>query len=326
MNMKKTIAISLAAVMCVFGAAAAQEDGAGKRNRVSELKALEQALYDEYSFLREQGVAAATPMYVEVKGRLKAALNLIEPKPAAKDAAMTFSICSTHVAAVLLQFEREANLVKARNMNATRDSLLNVLHNLHEAISRVEGGRAYRLSQELAATRGKAADLQSDLATAHANLAAERERLRQVMEDAQKRFNELQSELINVSKDARGTIISMSDILFETGKATLTANLKTNLARIAGILMVYKEPNIMVEGHTDNVGTRDFNQKLSEDRARNVMKFLVENGVEAGRLTAVGSAFDKPIADNATPEGRAKNRRVDLIIMESELDYGQKGR
>ncbi|MCL2220259.1 MAG: OmpA family protein [Chitinispirillia bacterium] len=118
----------------------------------------------------------------------------------------------------------------------------------------------------------------------------------------------------------------MSDILFETGKATLTANLKTNLARIAGILMVYKEPNIMVEGHTDNVGTRDFNQKLSEDRARNVMKFLVENGVEAGRLTAVGSAFDKPIADNATPEGRAKNRRVDLIIMESELDYGQKGR
>jgi len=317
--MNRITAIALAALLSVASVAMAD----GPRNRAGELNDMDTRLDNEFSFLRSEGVAAATPIYVEAKGRIRAALSVIEVKPGAKDAAMAFSICSTHVAAALLQFQREANIAKARRAAASRDSLLVVLHNLHEAISRIEGGRAYRLSQELEATRAQAEGLQGDLATAQANLAAERERLRQVMADAQRRFNELQSELINVSKDARGTIISMSDILFETGRANLTANLQTNLARIAGILMVYKEPNIMVEGHTDNVGSRELNQKLSEDRATNVMNFLVENGVEAGRLNAVGSAFDKPIADNATPEGRAKNRRVDLIIMEAELDYGQ---
>jgi outer membrane protein OmpA-like peptidoglycan-associated protein len=123
-----------------------------------------------------------------------------------------------------------------------------------------------------------------------------------------------------VSKDARGTIISMADVLFESGKATLTANLKENLAKIAGILIVYKEPNIIVEGHTDNVGQKDYNQKLSEDRAHAVRNYLVEQGVAETRLTAVGHGLDKPIADNATKEGKAKNRRVDLIIQDKPLD------
>ena len=317
-NINKITAIALAALLCVSGAAMAQEDGAVRRNRVSELQELDKQLDTKFSFLRSEGVAAATPMYVEAKGRIKAAQDLIGTKPAAKEAALTFSICSTHVMAALMQFERETNLVKARKMAAERDSLLNVLHNLHEAISRIEGGRAYRLSQELEATKGKAADLQGDLETAKANLAIERERARKAMEDAQKKFNELRSELISVSQDARGTIISMSDILFESGKAALTTNLKTNLAKIAGILMVYKDPKILVEGHTDNVGSRELNQKLSEDRAGGVKNFLIEQGVAAERLSSLGSAFDKPIADNSTKEGQAKNRSVDLIILDGE--------
>jgi len=320
MNMKKIITIALAAILCVSGAVTAKE---AKRNRVSELEEFLQQLDNKFSLLRKERVAAATPMYVEAKGRIRSAMSIVQPKPFSKDAALAFSICSVHVTAVMMQFEREINLVNVRQMSAERDSLLTVLHNLHETINRIEGSRAHRLAQELEATKSKAAGLLSDLEVSQANLAAERERLRQVMEDAQRRFGELQSEMINVSRDARGTIISMSDILFETGRANLTANLQTNLARIAGILMVYKEPNILVEGHTDNVGSRELNQRLSEDRATNVMNFLVANGVAAERLNAIGSAFDKPIADNATAEGRAKNRRVDLIIMEEELDYGQ---
>jgi len=344
MNMKKTITTALAALLCISGAVMAQDEAgsagtkkAVKRDRVSELQVFEEKLDNKFSLLRREGVASATPMYAEAKGRIKSAISVVQPKPSSKEAEMAFTICSTHVAAVMMQFDREINLVNVRKMTAERDSLLSVLHGLHEAISRIEGGRAFKMAQELEATKGKAAGLQSDLEAtkgkaadlqanldvAQANLAAERERLRQVMEDAQKRLNELQSDLINVSKDARGTIISMSDILFETGRANLTANLQTNLARIAGILMVYKEPNILVDGHTDNVGSRELNQKLSEDRAKNVMNFLAENGVAVERLSAIGSAFDKPIADNATAEGRAKNRRVDLIIMEEELDYGQ---
>jgi outer membrane protein OmpA-like peptidoglycan-associated protein len=311
--MKKITAILLLALLAIAATA-------NQRNRLGELKALESRLDSEFSVLRSEGVAVATPIYVDAKGRLRAAKSILETKPASKEAAISFSICSSHVAAALIQFEREANMVQVRRMNATRDSLMLVLHNLHETIGRIEGGRAYRLAQELEATQAKAEVLQGDLAAAQGDLAAERERLRQVMADAQRRFNELQSELIMVSKDARGTIISMSDILFETGRADLTTNLKTNLARIAGILIVYKEPNIVVEGHTDNVGSREFNQKLSEDRATNVMNFLAEQGVGAERMTAIGSAFDKPIADNDTPEGRAKNRRVDLIIQDAMLD------
>ena len=328
MNIKTTIAIALSALVCVSGAVMAQE-GAGEHGRIKDLEEFERKLDDGFSLLNKEGVASATPMYAAAKGHIKATISIVNNRERGVD--KTFAICSTHVVAVLMEFEREKNLINARKKAAERDSLLLVLHNLHETISRLEDGRAFKLSQELAATKGKAADLESDLhaaqadlETAQANLAAERERLRQVMEDAQKRLKELQSDLINVSKDARGTIISMSDILFETGKANLTANLKTNLARIAGILMVYKEPNILVDGHTDNVGSRERNQVLSEDRAKNVMNYLADNGVEAKRLSALVSAFDKPIADNATPEGRAKNRRVDLIIMEEELDYGQK--
>jgi len=304
--MKKIIVILLTTLLSVTVFAE-------QRDRLGELRELESILDSRFAELRQEGIAAATPIFVNARGRIRAAVSVLESKPNSKEAATTFSICSTHVAAALIRLEWASNMVQVRRMNMTRDSLMLTLHNLHEAIGRIEGGRAYRLAQELVATQAKAEELQGDL-------AAERERLRQVMADAQRRFNELQSELISVSKDARGTIISMSDILFETGKADLKPDLRTNLARIAGILIVYKEPKILVEGHTDNVGSREFNQKLSEDRASNVMNFLIENGVGAERLTSMGSAFDKPIADNSTAEGRAKNRRVDLIVLDAMLD------
>jgi outer membrane protein OmpA-like peptidoglycan-associated protein len=72
-----------------------------------------------------------------------------------------------------------------------------------------------------------------------------------------------------------------------------------------------------VEGHTDNVGTADFNQKLSEQRAKAVMQYLVERGIDANRLQSVGYGFTKPVADNKTDEGKAKNRRVELVIKDN---------
>ncbi|MFW5960472.1 MAG: OmpA family protein, partial [Chitinivibrionales bacterium] len=132
----------------------------------------------------------------------------------------------------------------------------------------------------------------------------------------------LQSSLIKVSKDARGTIISMSDILFETGKAALTPKLETNLAKIAGILAVFKNSNVLIEGHTDNTGSDEFNKVLSEKRAESVKEFMIEQGVAEKRLTAEGYGFSRPVADNSTKEGRAKNRRVDLIVQDIKPDKG----
>jgi len=326
--MKRISSILLLALAGAGMFVSAQEGPAApkaSRDRYTELTVLDVKLDSSYAVLKNSGVINATGIYVEAKGRIKSTLVAIEKNPAAQMSTLAFSACSTHVAAAFLQFERESNVYKTAKLNATRDSLLNVLHKLHETISRIEGGRAYKLAQDLEASKAKSSLLQGDLEAKKAELAAERARLRKVMQDAQARFAALQSDLLSVSRDARGTIISMADILFESGKATLKPELKESLAKIAGILIVYKEPNIIVEGHTDNVApknvdAKEYNQKLSEDRANAVLNYIVEQGVAASRLTAVGYAFDKPIADNATKEGRAKNRRVELVIQEKQLD------
>jgi outer membrane protein OmpA-like peptidoglycan-associated protein len=139
-------------------------------------------------------------------------------------------------------------------------------------------------------------------------------------EEARNKLNALQSKLIQVTQDARGIILSMSDILFAVNKADLTPDLQQNLAKIAGILTVYKESKIIVEGHTDNTGSAEHNQKLSETRANNVRNYLIKMGLEKNRLRAVGYGLTKPVANNSTAEGRQKNRRVDIVISDSQLN------
>lgn len=139
-------------------------------------------------------------------------------------------------------------------------------------------------------------------------------------DEVRNRLNALQSKLIQVTQDARGIILSMSDILFAINKADLTPDLQQNLAKIAGILTVYKELQIVVEGHTDNTGSADHNQKLSNTRANNVRDYLMKMGLEPTRLKAVGYGMTKPISPNTTPEERQKNRRVDLVISDSQLE------
>lgn len=275
------------------------------------LEAFSRDLDSAYHALMSTGVVGAVPLYSRARARIKQAREIVQNKPESQDAAMAVQICSVFTSAALVHMEKEQNLIRIQSLDKQKDSLMLELHNLHETINGLERSYASRLKDDMEEERLRAISQTSKLKE---DLEAERERARKIMEDAQRRFGELQSELIKVSKDARGTIISMSDILFDVGKAGLTSDLKTSLAKIAGILIVHKDPKIVVEGHTDNMGTEEFNQKLSEERAGNVMDFLIEQGVDESRLSSVGYAFHKPIADNATREGRAKNRRVDLII------------
>ena len=151
-------------------------------------------------------------------------------------------------------------------------------------------------------------------------LAEERAKAEARQNEARNKLNELQSKLIQVTQDARGIILSMSDILFDVDKATLKPDLQTSLAKIAGILSVYQELDVSVEGHTDNTGTAEHNMKLSEQRAQNVLDFLVKQGIDGKRLSAKGYGMTMPVADNATKEGRQKNRRVDLVIKDTALN------
>jgi outer membrane protein OmpA-like peptidoglycan-associated protein len=104
------------------------------------------------------------------------------------------------------------------------------------------------------------------------------------------------------------------DILFATGSATLRPDLRRDLATLAQSLLRYPDTTIFVTGHTDNVGSAAFNQALSERRADAVFQELVANGVPPRRIVARGAGLTQPVASNATPEGRARNRRVEIVI------------
>ena len=150
---------------------------------------------------------------------------------------------------------------------------------------------------------------------------AEAERARQAAEQAESEKAELRKQLLQqlstilqTRDSARGLIVNMSDVLFDTGSYTLKPGAREKLAKISGILLAYPSLKIQVEGHTDSVGGDDYNQRLSEQRAQSVREYLVDQTVSADSVTAFGFGKSKPVATNDTPEGRQQNRRVELVV------------
>lgn len=127
-------------------------------------------------------------------------------------------------------------------------------------------------------------------------------------------LQQLEGKFARISQDARGTIVSLADILFDFNQATLKRDVEFSLVRVATILNQFPEMRIRVEGHTDNVGRPEYNLELSQRRAQAVHDFLASQGVDAARMTVEGFGLTRPVADNETPEGRQRNRRVDLVI------------
>jgi outer membrane protein OmpA-like peptidoglycan-associated protein len=110
-------------------------------------------------------------------------------------------------------------------------------------------------------------------------------------------------------------VIVLENVLFDTGKATLKASSYPALNDIVEILTMKPKMIIEIGGHTDNVGTKESNQKLSQARAESVRNYLISKGIKANRITAVGYGQEKPVADNSTAEGRQKNRRTEVTIL-----------
>ncbi len=124
-----------------------------------------------------------------------------------------------------------------------------------------------------------------------------------------------QFNLILETRDtARGLVVNMSDVLFDSGKFTLRPLAREKLAKISGIVLAYPTLNFAIEGNTDSVGSESFNQDLSEKRAEGVRSYLTQQGVPASSTTATGFGKARPIASNDTSEGRQLNRRVELIV------------
>jgi outer membrane protein OmpA-like peptidoglycan-associated protein len=183
---------------------------------------------------------------------------------------------------------------------------------------------------------------QSDSAKAQADMAAnqtasasaisaaqsEADQSRMVAEQALQREHQADSEkvamrvqlsvqlnkILETRDSARGLIVSMSDVLFDTGQYSLKPGAREKLAKVAGILLAYPGLNIEVGGYTDNVGGDDMNQKLSENRAGAVRGYLIEEGVSTNSVTAKGFGNTLPVASNDNASGRQENRRVELVV------------
>ena len=124
-----------------------------------------------------------------------------------------------------------------------------------------------------------------------------------------------QFNLILETRDtARGLVVNMSDVLFDSGRYTLRPLAREKLAKISGIVLGYPSLKLAIEGNTDSVGTEAFNQQLSAQRAEGVRTYLTQQGVPESSTTATGFGKTRPIASNHTSEGRQQNRRVELVV------------
>ena len=183
--------------------------------------------------------------------------------------------------------------------------------------------RAAALAQQQAAqAEAEKAAHEREAAVAQQRAAeAETEKARQAAAQAEAEKAQLRAQLLaqlnsilQTRDSARGLIVNMSDVLFDTGSYTLKPGAREKLAKISGIVLAHPGLTLQIEGHTDSVGGDEFNQQLSERRAGSVRDFLADQGVPASGITARGFGKTQPVASNDTAEGRQRNRRVELVV------------
>ena len=135
-------------------------------------------------------------------------------------------------------------------------------------------------------------------------------------QDADARSRQLEGQLkeLDAKKTERGLVITLGDVLFDTNKADLKSGGMRNVQKLAGVLKEYPQRNVLVEGFTDSTGSSEYNQDLSDRRARAVRTALQDTGVASDRISNRGYGKTFPVADNATAEGRQLNRRVEIIV------------
>jgi outer membrane protein OmpA-like peptidoglycan-associated protein len=211
-------------------------------------------------------------------------------------------------AALVAEKERQMALERERAAQAA----------LRQAEFQAEAEKS-RLQAE--AARREEARVREEALARQRSLEAETARARQAAERAEAERAKLRAELVRqlnvvlaTRETARGLIVNMSDVLFDTGMHTLRPAAREKLSRISGIIQVHPDMKIEVEGHTDSVGSAEFNQRLSEKRADSVRTYLITQGVDPSSIVARGFGESMPVADNNNAAGRQQNRRVELVV------------
>jgi outer membrane protein OmpA-like peptidoglycan-associated protein len=227
--------------------------------------------------------------------------------------------------AARLQAEQRARDEQQRRQDAELDART-------RDAARVQAELQARTEQE----RRAQAEAEARVASA-ANIAAERERAdaeaarraaeatarqaqataTQAEQEKDRLRGQVQEQLnviLETRETTRGLIVNLSDVLFDTGSANLKPGAREKLAKVAGVIASHPGLNISIEGHTDSVGSTEYNQRLSEERAAAVHDYLIREGVPSGTVGTAGFGESQPVATNGTAEGRQQNRRVELVV------------
>lgn len=172
-----------------------------------------------------------------------------------------------------------------------------------------EARNAQRAQQQAMSAEQRAAQQQATANAAIAQAAA-----------AQSRVLSLEQELrdLEAQQTERGLLVTLGDVLFAFNKAELSPQAAPRLDKLAGFLKQFPERKLLIEGYTDSVGSATYNQTLSERRAMSVRNALTQRGIDGSRITSQGYGKAHPVADNGSPEGRAMNRRVEIVIADDK--------
>jgi outer membrane protein OmpA-like peptidoglycan-associated protein len=188
---------------------------------------------------------------------------------------------------------------------------------------------ALTAAQQAAQEKAAADAARQQALAAQAAASGEADRLRQANQQSEaekaqlrERLKEQFNSILETRETARGLIVNISDVLFDFDKYTLKPGAREKLAKVSGILLAYPGLKIQLEGHTDSIGTDDYNMKLSQQRADSVQEYLVSQGVPAGILSSVGLGKASPVATNDTDAGRQQNRRVEMVVSGEPIGVG----
>jgi outer membrane protein OmpA-like peptidoglycan-associated protein len=200
---------------------------------------------------------------------------------------------------------RKAELAEANSVTAQAQSVK----------GQAEDDAKQTTKGQLAQARGQLADASVQLASREQQLELEKTAHADADKRAKEAMDRLTATVGTVKQESRGMVITLSaSVLFATNKDALLPGAQEKLAQVAAALKTQKDRETVVEGHTDTQGSAESNQGLSDRRARSVVTYLISQGVPADQIRGEGLGATRPVADNASAEGRANNRRVEIIV------------
>jgi outer membrane protein OmpA-like peptidoglycan-associated protein len=294
--------------------AIAKAAGAKDYAETSLMKAEDMLQRAEDYFQRKQG---RTPIGTAARGATQMAedarvLTLRKKQQEREEAARR----ATEEARAKAESDAEASKQREQEAQARSDEDARRRADAEAAQAEAQRQQAAALAQQQQAQAQAAeADRQRQAAMAQSQ-EAERQRQEAVRQKEEMRARLLAqlNQVLQTKDTARGLIVSMPDVLFDFNKYTLKPEARERLAKISGIVLAYPDLKLEIEGHTDSIGSDEYNQSLSEKRAETVRGYLVSSGAVPDHVTATGLGKSNPVADNSTSAGRKLNRRVEMVV------------